>query len=249
VVSIHTGSRALGHQIGTDYLKVLKRASEKYGIPIRERELVGAPIESPEGKRYLAAVNAGMNCAFANRQALGHLARRAIGQVFGVKDEDLPLLYEVAHNNVKFEEHDVGGVRKRLLIHRKGATRAFGPGHPEIPKAYRKVGQPVLVGGTMGTASWILVGTERGMRETFGSSVHGAGRHLSRKQSLKRYRGERVVKDLKGRGILIRSRSKKGVAEEAPGAYKDVDVVVDSMERAGVSRRVARLRPLVCVKG
>jgi tRNA-splicing ligase RtcB len=249
VISIHTGSRALGHQIGTDFLKVLKRASEKYGIPIRERELVGAPIESPEGKRYLGAVNAGMNCAFANRQALGHLARRALGSVFGAGDEELPVLYEVAHNNVKFETHEVDGKKRRLLIHRKGSTRAFGPGHPDVPEPYRAVGQPVLVGGTMGTSSWILAGTERGMTETFGSAVHGAGRHLSRKQALREYRGERVRKDLAKRGVLVFSGSKKGIAEEAPGAYKDVDAVVEATERAGVSRKVARLKPLVCVKG
>jgi tRNA-splicing ligase RtcB len=249
VVSIHTGSRALGHQIGTDYLKVLEGASRKYGIPIRERELVGAPIDSPEGRRYLAAVAAGMNCAFANRQVLGALARRALREVFGLPPERIPVLYEVAHNNVKFETHAVGGEPRRLLVHRKGATRAFGPGHPEIPEAYREAGQPVLVGGTMGTASFILAGTEAGMRGTFGSACHGAGRSLSRQQALKSWRGEKVVRELELRGILVRSRSMKGVAEEAPGAYKDVDLVVDVMARAGVSRKVARLRPVACVKG
>jgi tRNA-splicing ligase RtcB len=249
VISIHTGSRALGHQIGTDYLKVLEQASKKYGIPIRERELVGAPIESPEGRRYLSAVSAGMNCAFANRQVLGALARRALRRVFGLAEERIEVLYEVAHNNVKFEDHEVEGRRRRLLVHRKGATRAFGPGHPDVPEAYRAVGQPVLVGGTMGTASWILAGTATAMQQTFGSACHGAGRHLSRQQSLKKWRGEQVVRELESRGILIRAPSMRGVAEEAPGAYKDVDVVVDSMERAGVSRKVARLRPLVCVKG
>ncbi len=249
VVSIHTGSRALGHQIGTDYLKILEAASRKYRIPVRERELVGAPIDSAEGRRYLAAVAAGMNCAFANRQVLGALARRAFREVFDLPPERIPVLYEVAHNNVKFETHEVDGRPRRLLVHRKGATRAFGPGHPEIPAAYRDAGQPVLVGGTMGTASWVLAGTETGMRRTFGSACHGAGRSLSRQAALKAYRGDKVVRELEHRGVFVRSRSLRGVAEEAPGAYKDVDLVVDAMARAGVSRKVARLRPVACVKG
>ncbi|UCF04867.1 MAG: RtcB family protein [bacterium] len=249
VVSIHTGSRALGHQIGTDYLKVLRRASEKYHIPILEAELVAAPIKSPEGERYIAAVKAGINCAFANRQAIGGLVRKAFHRIFAIKDEEIHTLYEVGHNNLKFERHTVNGMEKELLIHRKGATRAFGPGRPEVPQRYREVGHPVLVGGTMGTASYVLVGTERGMEETFGSAVHGAGRLKSRKRALREYRGERIIGDLSKQGILVKVHSKRGAAEEAPGAYKDVDHVVSIMEGAGVNKRVVRLRPLICVKG
>ncbi len=249
VVSIHTGSRALGHQIGTDYLKVLKRASEKYHIPIREAELVAAPIESPEGKQYISAVQAGINCAFANRQAIGGLVRRVLKRVFSLRDKDIRTMYEVGHNNLKFEEHEVDGVGKKLLVHRKGATRAFGAGRREVPEKYRKIGQPVIVGGTMGTASYILIGTERGMSDTFGSAVHGAGRRKSRKQALREYRGENIIDDLGDRGILVKVHSRKGAAEEAPGAYKDVDDVVAIMEGAGVNSRVVRLKPLICIKG
>ncbi len=249
VVSIHTGSRALGHQIGTDYLKVLKRASEKYHIPIREAELVAAPIESPEGKRYISAVQAGINCAFANRQAIGGLVRKVFKRLFSLKEGDIGTMYEVGHNNLKFERHDVGGVEKRLLVHRKGATRAFCAGKREVPEKYREVGQPVLVGGTMGTASYILIGTENGMRETFGSAVHGAGRRKSRKQALREYRGGDIIDGLSDKGILVKVHSRKGAAEEAPGAYKDVDDVVSIMEGAGVNKRVVRLKPLICIKG
>jgi tRNA-splicing ligase RtcB len=249
VVSIHTGSRALGHQIGTDYLKVLKRASEKYRIPIREAELVAAPIESPEGRQYISAVLAGINCAFANRQAIGGLVRKAFGRIFPIREGDIRTMYEVGHNNLKFERHSVGGVEKNLLVHRKGATRAFGAGRDEVPSKYRNVGQPVIVGGTMGTASYILIGTERGMMETFGSAVHGAGRRKSRKQALREYWGETIVNELGEKGILIKVHSKKGAAEEAPGAYKDVDSVVSIMEGAGVNKRIVRLKPLICVKG
>ena len=248
-VSIHTGSRALGHQIGTDYLKVLKRASEKYKIPIREAELVAAPIESPEGKQYISAVQAGINCAFANRQAISGLVRKAFKTVFSLRDKDIRTMYEVGHNNLKFEKHEINGVLRKLLVHRKGATRAFGAGRSEVPESYREVGQPVIVGGTMGTASYILVGTERGMCETFGSAVHGAGRRKSRKQALREYRGDNVIDELGQRGILIKVHSRKGAAEEAPGAYKDVDSVVSIMEGAGVNSRVVRLKPLVCIKG
>lgn len=249
VVSIHTGSRALGHQIGTDYLKVLRRASEKYGIPILEAELVAAPIKSPEGERYIAAVKAGINCGFANRQAIGGLVRKAFKELFSIGDNEIRTLYEVGHNNLKFERHAVDGVEMDLLVHRKGATRAFGPGHREVPERYREVGHPVLVGGTMGTSSFILVGTQQGMDETFGSAVHGAGRLKSRKRAVKEYRGEKVIGELKERGIIVRVHSKRGAAEEAPGAYKDVDQVVNIMEGAGVNKRVVRLKPIVCVKG
>jgi tRNA-splicing ligase RtcB len=254
LISIHSGSRALGHQIGSDYLKVLDAASRKYGIPIRERELVCAPFDSPEGRNYLAAVCCGINGAFANRQALAHLAREAFHRALGVKPQEITTLYEVAHNTAKVETHTVrdddGTVtQKEVVVHRKGATRAFGPGHPDLPEAYRKVGQPVLVGGTMGTHSYILRGTQRAMDETFGSALHGAGRVLSRKQATKRFRADAITRELDKQGIVIRGHSKRGLAEEAPGAYKDVDRVVDVMHEAGIIRRVARVRPLICIKG
>jgi tRNA-splicing ligase RtcB len=244
-VSIHTGSRALGHQIGTDYQSVLRSASQKYKLP----DLVAAPIKSPEGERYVAAVKAGINCAFANRQAIGGLVRRAFRKVFSIADADIRTLYEVGHNNLKFEKHIVDGVERELLVHRKGATRAFGPHSPGLPARYAEVGQPVLVGGTMGTFSYVLVGTERGMEETWGSAIHGAGRRKSRKQALKEYRGEAIIKQLAAEGIVVRAHSKSGTAEEAPGAYKDVENVVQIMEGAGVNKRVVRLKPMVCVKG
>lgn len=249
LISIHSGSRALGHQIGNDYLPRLEQASRKYGIPIRERELVCAPFNSPEGREYLSAVNCGINCAFANRQALAHLARIGFQEALGVRPDRILTLYEVAHNTAKVETHEVGGVLKKLVVHRKGATRAFGPGRPELPEAYRKVGQPVLVGGTMGTYSYILYGTELAMQDTFGSALHGAGRMMSRRQAKKRYWGGDVIKELAERGIVIRAHSNAGVAEEAPGAYKDVEQVVDVMHNAGVIHKVARVRPLICVKG
>jgi tRNA-splicing ligase RtcB len=249
LVSIHSGSRALGHQIGTDYLKVLDAASRKYGIPIRERELVCAPFDSPEGRQYLAAVRCGINGAFANRQALAHLAREAFHQALRVRPDEITTLYEIAHNTAKVEEHEIDGTRKEVIVHRKGATRAFGPGRPELPQAYRAIGQPVLVGGTMGTCSYILHGTQRAMEETFGSALHGAGRTLSRKQATKQFWGDTVIQELREKGILIRAHSKRGVAEEAPGAYKDAEEVVDIMHEAGIVRKVARVRPLVCIKG
>jgi len=249
VVSIHTGSRALGHQIGTDYLKVLRKASAKYALPVPEPELVAAPIKSPEGKQYISAVKAGINCAFANRQAIGGLVRTVFKEVFGLSYNDIRTLYEVGHNNLKFERHVVNGKERLLLVHRKGATRAFSAGRPEVPARYREVGQPVLVGGTMGTSSFILVGTEQGMDETFGSAVHGAGRRKSRKQALREFRGSSIIEELEKRGIVVRAHSKRGAAEEAPGAYKDVERVVDIMEGAGVNKKAVRLRPIICIKG
>ncbi len=249
LISIHCGSRALGHQIGSDYLKILESASKKYGIPIREKELVCAPFNSDEGQRYFSAVNCGINTAFANRQVIAHLAREAFERVFGLPPEEIQMLYDVGHNTAKLEKHRVDGEEKDLLVLRKGSTRAFGPGRKEIPKAYQKVGQPVLIGGTMGTHSYILHGTERGMEETFGSSCHGAGRRMSRQQAKQRWRGERLINDLSTKGIIIRGHSLSGVAEEAPGAYKDVDEVVNVMHLSGIAKKVARLKPLVCIKG
>lgn len=249
LVSIHCGSRALGHQIGTDYLKVLEAASRKYNIPIRERELVCAPFKSEEGRRYFAAINCGINAAFANRQALTHLTRKAFASALGVEEKTVRTLYDIGHNTAKLEKHKVDGEMKDLIVHRKGATRAFGPGRPEVPEAYRSIGQPVLVGGTMGTCSYILHGTEKGMEEVFGTAVHGAGRVSSREQAKRRWRGTELVKQLHEQGIIIKGHSLPGVAEEAPGAYKDVTKVVDVVHNAGIALKVAMTKPLISIKG
>ncbi|MCD6415023.1 MAG: RtcB family protein [Candidatus Diapherotrites archaeon] len=245
VVSLHCGSRALGHQVGTDYLQVLEEASKKYGIPVKERELVSAPFQSPEGQKYFSAVNAAINCAFANRQVLNHLARESFNDVFGLAHEEMPLLYDIAHNTCKLEEHE----GKKLIVHRKGSTRAFGPGRKEIPKAYRSIGQPVLIGGTMGTHSYILHGTEFGMKEAFGSACHGAGRRMSRAKAKREWWGESIQKKLLSQGIVVKGHSRAGLAEEAPGAYKDVDRVVNIMHDVGLARKVVKLKPMVCIKG
>lgn len=250
LISIHCGSRALGHQIGTDYLKTLEAASKKYKIPIRDKELVCAPIGSDEGRKYFGAVNCGINAAFANRQAISHLTRKAVNKAMGVSEESVKMLYDIGHNTAKLEKHLADdGKEKELLVMRKGATRAFGPGRPEIPKAYRKVGQPVLVGGTMGTCSYILCGTEQGMKETFGSACHGAGRNMSREQAKKAWQGNNIVNELSKKGIIVKGHSLAGVAEEAPGAYKDVNEVVDVMHYSGIAKKVALLKPMICIKG
>ncbi len=247
VISIHCGSRGLGHQIGTEFLKQMAVKAVQHGIVLPDRELACAPIESDTGQRYLGAMRAAINCALANRQILTQLVRDVLAQVLPAAR--LPLLYDVSHNTCKVEEHEVDGRRRRLYVHRKGATRAFGPGHPDIPPALRASGQPVLIGGSMGTASYILAGTARGMELAFGSACHGAGRAMSRHEAMRRWRGREVVDELAGRGILIRSPSWRGVAEEAPGAYKDVSAVVDAADLAGLARKVAKLVPLVCIKG
>jgi tRNA-splicing ligase RtcB len=247
ILSIHCGSRGLGHQIGTEFLKQMVMTAAEYGIELPDRELACAPIESPVGERYLGAMRAGINCALANRQIITHLAREAFAEA--LPEARLEVLYDVSHNTCKLEEHSVGGRAKSVFVHRKGATRAFPPGHPSLPQALRPVGQPVLIGGTMGTASYILVGTEDSERLAFGSACHGAGRRMSRHQAARTWRGQDVVKELAERGILIRRHSWRGVAEEAPGAYKDVDGVVEAADRAGLARKVARLEPLICVKG
>ncbi len=249
VISIHTGSRALGHQIGQDYLSKLEEASQKYGLEIKERELVSAPIDSPEGREYLSAMRCGMNCAFANRQVLSGLARRGFEEVLNLPPEEIKTVYEVGHNTAKNEEHLVNGQKKRLLVHRKGATRAFGPGRDELPKRYRHVGGPVLVGGTMGSSSYVLRGSEIAMEKAFGSGVHGAGRAMSRKKAKSKFWGEDVENSLRSRGILVRSHSYPGLAEEAPGAYKDVGSVVDSVAVNGLTPKVAKLKPVIAVKG
>ncbi len=247
VVSIHCGSRGLGHQIGTEFLKAMVTAAPEHGLTLPDRELACAPIDSALGRSYLAAMRAGINCALANRQILTHLAREAFGQLFS--NADLKLLYDVSHNTCKLEEHVLEGEKRSLYVHRKGATRAFGPDHADIPAALRAVGQPVLVGGTMGTASYILAGTGDAEARSFGSACHGAGRSMSRHQATRQWRGRSVIDELAKRGILVRSPSMRGVAEEAPGAYKDVAAVVDASDRAGLARKVAKLEPMVCVKG
>ncbi|MBW2980257.1 RtcB family protein [Candidatus Woesearchaeota archaeon] len=249
MISIHCGSRGLGHQIGTDYLKELDAASKKYKIPIRERELVAAPFKSPEGQKYFSAVNAGINCAFANRQALAHLTRKAFKEAIGLDEKEIKTFYEIGHNTAKLEKHAVDGEEKELIVHRKGSTRAFGPNCGGVPLAYSSIGQPVLVGGTMGTCSFILHGTKKGMEDTFGSAMHGAGRSMSRHQAKSQWRGEHLVKELAHKGIIIKGHSLPGVAEEAPGAYKDVTNVVDVMHNAGIVKKVVKLRPLISIKG
>ncbi len=247
LLMIHCGSRGLGHQIATDYLARMIKVAKEQGIELPEKELACAPIKSDVGRQYYGAMCAGINCALANRQVLMHLAREAFAQIYS--RANLTLLYDVSHNTCKVEEHFIDGQKKKLYVHRKGATRAFGPGDPSLPKDLQPVGQPVLIGGTMGTASYILVGTTEGMRLSFGSCCHGAGRAMSRSQATKRWKGKDIVMHLAQKGILIRGTSARGIAEEAPGAYKDVTAVVDATETAGLANKVARLEPLICVKG
>jgi tRNA-splicing ligase RtcB (3'-phosphate/5'-hydroxy nucleic acid ligase) len=245
VVLIHCGSRGLGHQIGTDYLRDMVVAAAGFGLRLPDRELACAPIDSELGRAYLGAMRAGINCALANRQILTQLVRRAFAEV--VPAARLDLLFDVSHNTCKVEDH--GG--RRLFVHRKGATRAFGPGHPDVPEVLRAIGQPVIIGGSMGTASYVLAGgtAERGSERAFSSACHGAGRAMSRHAALGRWRGRELVDALARRGILIRSPSLRGVAEEAPGAYKDVGAVVDAAQAAKLARKVVRLEPMIVVKG
>jgi tRNA-splicing ligase RtcB len=247
VVSIHCGSRGLGHQIGTEFLKSMAIAAHDYGIRLPDRELACAPLQSPLGQRYLGAMRAGINCALANRQILTQLTRNAFHSLF--PDTGLELIYDVSHNTCKEESHSIDGKPQRLFVHRKGATRAFGPGHPDLPAVFRATGQPVLIGGSMGTGSYVLAGLAEAENRSFSSACHGAGRAMSRHQAARQWRGRQVVDELADRGILIRSQSQRGVAEEAPGAYKDVGAVVEAAEQAGLARKVARLLPVVCVKG
>ncbi len=251
VVQIHCGSRGLGHEVCGQYIRVLQDAPRRYGIDIPDRELVAAPVESREGRDYLAAMAAAANYAFANRQVLAHFVRRSFEQVLAgkVRDWNLHQVYDVAHNIAKIEEHQVGKHKMKVVVHRKGATRAFPPHHPDLPKVYRETGQPVLVPGSMGTTSYVLVGTETAMEETFGSTCHGAGRMMSRNAALKQMRGEQVRSELNQQGIVVRTDSLKGLAEEAPYAYKDVSIVVDSVVGAGIARQVARVRPVAVIKG
>jgi tRNA-splicing ligase RtcB len=248
VLSIHCGSRGLGHQIGTEYLREMALAAEAHGLALPDLELACAPIRSTVGQNYLGAMRAGINCALANRQILTQLAREVFADFF--PKAALELVYDVSHNTCKEEEHVVDGTRRRLFVHRKGATRAFGPGHPELTASLRALGQPVLIGGSMGTESWVLLGTTDGMNLAFGSACHGAGRRMSRHEALKHGHAGPLVRELLDqRGIVIKSRSARGIAEEAPGAYKDVRAVVDAAHRVGLARKVARLEPIVCIKG
>ena len=247
VVLIHTGSRGLGHQVCTDYLEVMQDAMRKYKIEIVDRQLACVPVGSMEGKRYLAAMRGAANFAFANRQMITHWTRRAFERVLG--NGDLPVVYDVAHNIAKEEEHLVDGARKRVLVHRKGATRAYPANRPEIPEDYRHVGQPVLIPGSMGTCSYVLVGTELAMQETFGSTCHGAGRAMSRHAAKKETTAEELVRRLRERGVSVRGASKSGLTEESPQAYKDVSLVVEVVHQAGIARKVAKLVPIGVIKG
>jgi len=250
-VQVHSGSRGLGHQVCTDYVQLLQRAIAKYGIKIPDRELVCVPFDSPEGRDYFAAMAAAANYAWANRQMLAQRVRQAFDQVLAgkIKDRTLRQIYDVAHNIAKVEEYTIDGRKVKLCVHRKGATRAFGPGRREVPAAYRQIGQPVLIPGSMGTASYVLVGTQEAMETTFGSTCHGAGRVLSRTKARRETRGEEVVQELAKKGIIVRGVSQAGIAEEAPEAYKDIDRVVNVVSQAGLARKVAKLRPLGVIKG
>ncbi|MDP3052687.1 MAG: RtcB family protein [bacterium] len=248
LVMIHTGSRGLGHQIATDYIRVMVNAMSKYGIKLPDRELAACPIDSSEGKNYFTAMNCGANYAWANRQAITHFIRKAWKSVLGDSGSKLKVVYDVAHNIAKIENHLVYGEEKKLIVHRKGATRAFPPGHPEIPEKYREVGQPVLIPGSMGTASYILAGTKEGAEAWF-SACHGAGRTMSRHAAARAVSPQELIKSLESKGIVIRCASPSGLAEEAPQAYKDIEGVVEVVHQAGLSKKVARLKPLAVIKG
>lgn len=247
VVLIHTGSRGLGHQVCTDYLEVMQEAMKKYDIKIVDRQLACVPIQSPEGQSYLKAMASAANFAFANRQMITHWTREAFARVLG--GGDLKVVYDVCHNIAKEETHRVGGSSRRVLVHRKGATRAFPKHRPEIPADYAEVGQPVLIPGSMGTCSYVLVGTEKAMEETFGSSCHGAGRAKSRHAAKKEITADELLKALKDKGIHVRGASKSGLTEENPNAYKDVSLVVEVVHNAGIARKVAKLVPIGVIKG
>jgi tRNA-splicing ligase RtcB len=251
VVMLHCGSRGFGHQIGTDYLRRFDEAMPRYGITVNDRELACAPFRSPEGQAYFGAMTAAANTAFANRQVITHRVREVLGRVMGRDPHDLGLsvVYDVCHNTAKLERHVVDGETLELVVHRKGATRAFGPGAPDVPAPYRAVGQPVIIGGSMETGSALLVGTAHAMAETFGSTAHGAGRTMSRTQAKRQVRGEALIRDMAERGIVVRAASKAGVAEEAGFAYKDLTAVVDVLHRLDVSRKVVFLSPIGNIKG
>ena len=250
-IIVHTGSRGLGHQVCDDYIKILMKSTQKYGIELPDRQLCCAPVSSKEGKQYLAAMAGAANYAFANRQLIFHWVRETFEQVFQRSSErlGLRLVYDVCHNIAKIETHKVAGKEMKVCVHRKGATRAFPPHHPDIPEDYREIGQPVLIPGDMGRYSYVLVGTEQAMAETYGSTCHGAGRVMSRKQAMKVSQGRAIIRELEDQGITIRSAGKATVREEIPEAYKDVSQVVEVVYGAGISKKVVRLRPMGVIKG
>jgi tRNA-splicing ligase RtcB (3'-phosphate/5'-hydroxy nucleic acid ligase) len=246
-VLIHSGSRGLGHQVCTDYLETMDRAGKKYNISLVDRQLACVPIQSIEGKNYLAAMAASANFAFTNRQIISHWTREVFKRILG--NGNLNLVYDIGHNIAKFEDHIIDGKEQTVLVHRKGATRAFGKGHKEIPSDYITVGQPVLIPGSMGTHSYVLVGSEKAMRESFGSTCHGAGRAKSRTKAKAEVTAQQVIQQLNDYGVLARSQTKDGLTEENPSAYKNVDIVVDVVHNAGLASKVCRLRPLGVIKG
>jgi len=252
VVMFHCGSRGFGHQVATDYLNVFLDVMEKkYGIKILDKELACAPFSSREGQDYFSAMKCGLNMSFANRQVILHRIRECFEKVFGRSAEDMEMhqVYDVAHNTAKLEKHMVSGKEMEVLVHRKGATRAFGPGREEVPKIYRHIGQPVIIGGSMETGSYLLAGTQKAMEETFGTTCHGSGRTMSRTRAKQLFRGDTLQKDMEKRGIYVRTTSFSGLAEEAGAAYKDIDEVIDSVHNAGISRKVVKFTPLGNVKG
>jgi tRNA-splicing ligase RtcB (3'-phosphate/5'-hydroxy nucleic acid ligase) len=245
---IHSGSRGFGHQVCTDYLRDMGEAMRRYSIELPDRQLACVPVHSREGQAYLGAMRAAANFAWANRQGITHFARQAFRRIFGEKEE-LRVVYDVCHNIAKLERHQVGGRDRKVMVHRKGATRAFPASRPEVPEAYKSCGQPVLIPGSMGTASYVLVGAEGALRESFGTTCHGAGRVMSRTAARKSPHAQNARQRLEERGIFVRAESRDGISEEIPEAYKDVDAVVEIVERAGLSKRVARLKPMGVIKG
>jgi tRNA-splicing ligase RtcB len=248
VLMIHSGSRGFGHQVCTDYLREMGDAMRRYHIELPDRQLACVPVNSPEGKAYLAGMRAAANFAWANRQGITHFTRQAFKRIFGEKEE-LKVIYDVCHNIAKLERHRVEGREREVMVHRKGATRAFPPGHPDVPEVYQSVGQPVLIPGSMGTASYVLVGAAGAMAETFGTTCHGAGRLMSRTAARKSAYAQNARQRLEEQGILVRAETRDGITEEIPEAYKDVDVVIDVVHNAGLARRVARLKPIGVIKG
>ena len=248
VVLIHSGSRGLGHQVCTDYLRDMDEGMRRYGINVPDRQLACVPVHSKEGQSYLGAMRAAANFAWANRQGITHFTRQAFKRIFGEK-ETLRTIYDVCHNIAKLERHSVDGRERKVMVHRKGATRAFPAGRPEVPEAYKAFGQPVLIPGSMGTASWVLVGAEGAMQETFGTTCHGAGRVMSRTAARKSAYAANAKQRLEEQGIIVRSETRDGITEEIPEAYKDVDEVIDVVHNAGLAKRVARLKPIGVIKG
>ena len=245
---IHSGSRGLGHQVCSDYIRKMEKGFREILSTLKDRELIYAPLNTPLAKDYFAAMSAAANFGWCNRQMMTYQARKAFREVFGPETE-LKLIYDVAHNIAKREEHEIDGKKEKVYVHRKGATRAFGPGREEIPEVFRQTGQPIIIPGSMGTASYLLVGTNKAMSETFGSTPHGAGRIMSRHKALKRFRGDQVKEELRKKDIHLKAGSLKGVAEEAPGVYKDIDQVVEIAHKTGIGSLVARLKPMGVIKG